>query len=354
MNLTTLRKLVFEKNVLTLLRLGTHTKGMYRCAFATSAGSAGVLALLAESPRGATEIAQAMQLGQDKLHALEAWLACGVKAGELALRQGRYRLKGKLSRLLAQPRNGIGAALFEEVARYHYDAILHAPRRLRDHQPYTLDDQDGDLIARSSQILEPLVEEAIDWAFAERTPSAVLEVGCGAGHYLRHMAQRAARLRLSAIDVQPNVVALAWRNLQAWGIAERVDLCHADVFDLNGPLGFDLVTLHNNIYYFSAERRVELLRRLRRLMPPSGRLLLTTSCRGGSPSIAALHLWWTLSDVAAGLPEHDALVAQLHEAGFARVRTRRLLPGESYHAFLAETDPILPTLSEVLTCTPPP
>lgn len=335
MNLSTLRKLVFEKNILSFLRLSGQTQAIYRCAFATAAGSSGVLSMLSTQPRGAGEIAQRMQLGADKLSALEAWLECGVKAGELALRDGRYRLKGKLSRLLAQPRNGVSASLFEEVTRYHYDAILQAPRRMRHNDAYTLDDQDGALIAKSSQILEPFVEEAVDWAFAARAPRSVLEVGCGAGHYLRYMRQRDPQLAIAAIDYQASVVELARRNLADWGVARGIELSHADVFELDDSRRYDLVTLHNNIYYFSEDRRDALLKKVRSLLNPSGRLLLTTSCRGGSPAIAALHLWWSLSDVAGGLPDRQLLKARLLSSGFADVQVKQLLPGESYYGFLA-------------------
>lgn len=337
MNLSTLRKLIFEKNILSFLRLGSQTQTMYRCAFATAARSSGLLSMLSSKPRPASEIAQAMKLGADKLGALEAWLECGVKAGELALRDGHYRLKGKLSRLLAEPKNAVTASLFEEVARYHYDAILQAPRRLQANDAYTLDDQDGELIAKSSQILEPFVEEAVDWAFATRPPRSVLEIGCGAGHYLRYMAQRAPQLSISAIDYQPSVVDLAARNLQSWGLGGRVDLRHADIFSFDSSRGFDLITLHNNIYYFSEPQRAGLLEKVRGLLNPSGRLLLTTSCRGGSSAIAALHLWWSLSDVAAGLPDRRALHAQLLSNAFLDVQVKQLLPGESYYGFLAAT-----------------
>lgn len=336
MNLTTLRKLVFEKNVLAFLRMSSRTQDIYRCAFATSAGSSGVLELLARRPRGVDEIAQALQLGADKRTALEAWLECGVKAGELALgHDGLYRLKGRLSRLLAAPDNGAGASMFEEVARYHYDAILQAPRRMRGNQAYTLADQDGELIARSSRILEPFVEEAIDWAFSAEVPQSVLEVGCGAGHYLRYMAGQAPALSATALELQPSVVELARANLRQWGLLGQVRLVHGDVLGFDAAGTFDLVTLHNNIYYFSAARRAELLAHVRRQLRPRGRLLLTTSCRGGSPAIAALHLWWSLSDVAAGLPQRDALRRELLDAGFREARVRQLLPGESYYAFLA-------------------
>jgi SAM-dependent methyltransferase len=337
MNLSTLRKLVFEKNVLSFLRLNSQTQAIYRCAFATAAGSSGVLRVLSTRPQPLSEIANAMQLGSDKRPALEAWLECGVKAGELAVRDGQYRLKGKLSRLLAQPRNDIAASLFEEVTRYHYDAILQAPRRLRANDAYTLDDQDGQLIARSSQILEPFVEEAVDWAFAGRTPpQSVLEIGCGGGQYLRYMAKHPG-LSISAIDYQSDVVELAARNLQGWGLSDRVRLQQADILAYEGTERFDLITLHNNIYYFHEPQRGVLMDKVRGLLKPGGRLLLTTSCRGGSPAIAALHLWWSLSDVPGGLPERSALESQLRASGFRSVEVKQLMPGESYYGFLAST-----------------
>lgn len=335
MNLSTLRKLVLEKNILAFLRLSAQTQAVYRCAFATAAGSSGLLGMLADRPRTAGEIAHAMQLDADKLAALEAWLECGIKAGELALRDGHYRLKGKLSRLLAAPQNDVSASMFEEVTRYHYDAILQAPRRMRGRHAYTLDDQDGALIAKSSQILEPFVEEAVDWAFGIRTPHAVLEVGCGAGHYLRYMVQREPRLAITAIDMQASVIVLAARNLRSWKLDDHVRLLHADIFAFDSTERFDLVTLHNNIYYFGEQQRIELLAKVRSLLRPSGRLLLTTSCRGGSPAIAALHLWWSLSDTAAGLPDRQTLQRELLDSGFHEVRIKRLLPGESYYGFLA-------------------
>ncbi len=337
MNLSTLRKLIFEKNVFSLLRLTPKTDEIYRCAFATSAGSSGLLELLSQAPRPLGEIAQFLRLEAPKHRALEAWLACGVRAGELSVNGGKYSLKGRLSKLLASPRNAISASLFEEVTRYHYDAILHAPSRLHSNQPYTLADQDGELIARSSQVLEPLVEEAIDWVMDARSPASVLEVGCGSGTYLKYMARRRPSVQITALDIQADVVDLAKRNMKKWEIDDSIEIQHADIFDYQTDQRFDLITLHNNIYYFADGRRQALLETLPRLLKPSGRLLLTTSCRGGSTGIAALHLWWSLSNVAAGLPEEHRLKEELLEAGFSQVRSRRLLPGESYFAFVAET-----------------
>ncbi|WP_426395316.1 class I SAM-dependent methyltransferase [Ralstonia sp. R-29] len=338
MNLATLRKLIFEKNLPAMLRLGGQANHLYRSAFATSAGANGVLALLAREPSGVEAIARHMALGPGQLPAVEAWLECGVKAGEIARRDGRYRLRGRLSRMLAQSGNATLGALFEEVSRYHYDAILQAPQRLRESRPYTLADQDGDLIARASRILEPLVEEAIDWAFETMpaTNASVLEIGCGAGHYVGYMLSRQPALRVVALDYQAEVADAARRNLTASGYrGADLHIEHADILGFETSERFDLITLHNNIYYFSGERRAALLRKVRALLRPQGRLLLTTSCRGGSAAIAALHLWWALSETEDGLPQRETLTRLLREHGFANVQDRRVLPGESYYAFLA-------------------
>lgn len=339
MKLATLKKLIFEKNVLSFLRLGGETQSLYRSAFASAADASGLLSLLHEAPRDSHSIAQALRVGPERHHALLAWLDCGLGVGELALRGGRYHLKGKLSRLLARPRNDVTAAMFAEVTRYHFDAILAAPTRLREGRAYTLDDQDGALIARSSRILEPFVEEAIDWAFAQdpQPPQLVLEVGCGAGHYLSYMLRQWPQLRLSAIDMQAEVVDSACAHLEAQGLLERVTLREANLFELGPPgdQGYELITLHNNFYYFKAAERRALLDHVAGMLAPEGRVLITSSCQGGSPAVAALHLWWTLSDIDAGLPRREQLLSLLQDGGWRDIAHRQLLPGESYYGFLA-------------------
>lgn len=336
MNLSTARKLLLSPGLLSFLRLSGPTRNLYRSAFVTAAGSGGVLELLSDGPRDRPAIAEALGIVPEGQRALEAWLDCGVQIGELACDQGRYRLRGRLSRMLAQHRNGVTAALFGEVTRYHYDAILHGLRRARDGQSYSLADQDGGLIAEASKILAPFVEESIGWAFEDRRPGRVLEVGCGSGHYVSHMVRNWPGLAIDAIDLQPEVIDSARRALRAQGLLDRVELAQADVLDFEprGPR-YDLITLHNNLYYFDASARQRLLGRLATLLAPRGRVLVTSSCRGGSPAIAALHLWWTLSDRREGLPERHALERQFTQAGWSEVRSRQLLPGESYFAFLA-------------------
>ena len=337
MKLTTLKKLIFEKNIFGSLKLSKNIQHLYKTSFVVAARSSGLLKALASGGKTLSELQQLLEMPAGAAGSLEAWLECGIKYGELKYRDGRYLLKGSLSKHLAKEANATAAAMLEEVVRYHYDATLNAPQRMREQQRYSLADQDGDLIAQSSRILEPFVEEAIDWVLDGDGNGIehVLEVGCGSGYYLNYMKQKKAALRIDAIDYQQEVVEAAQHNLETFGLADCIDVSHQSVFELQQDQHYDLVTLHNNIYYFAPEQQPELFAKVFNLLAPDGKLLLTTSCQGGSPAIAALNLWWKLSETDTGLPQNGILQQHLQQAGFVDVECRRLLPGESYFAFVA-------------------
>lgn len=340
MKLRTLKKLIFDKHIFGFLSLSKDMNRLYETSFATAASSCGLLRQLAVRPQTLEEIQHALATDPQRQAALVAWLGCGVKFGELSLVNGRYGIKGRLSKTLARSKNEIAAATLEEVVRYHYDAVLTAPARLRNGHRYRLADQNGELIARSVRILEPFVEEAIEWALEDRDVEKVLEVGCGGGHYLKYLKHLNPHLKVQAIDYQQDVVESAQANLRRWGLADAIDVACVDIFDFSGGDRYDLITLHNNIYYFPLEKRVRLFATLHELLAPGGRLLMTTSCRGGSPAIAALDLWWALSDVAGALPEKNDLARMLPQAGFERVEIRQMMPGESYYGVLADKSSI--------------
>ena len=305
----------------------------YRVAWLAAAARHGVLARLAEGPvafeRLAAELAPAAQ-GRD---ALRAWLQVGERLGELRSTPRGYALRSFLARRLAEPENDAVAAVCEEAASLHHALLLDGPERLRRGEPWTLADQDGVLIARSSRVLEPLVCEAIDACFPPSGPVALLEVGAGSGVYIRHAAERNPDLRALGLELQEEVATHATENLRAWGLAGRARIEAGDVRERAPEPAFDVVTLHNNIYYFPVDERVALLAHLRGFLAPGGRLLLTTGCQGGSVGMALLNLWSASTRGCGRLPEAAELKEQIGSAGFAAPRAVRLMPGESYFAF---------------------
>ena len=335
MRISTLFEWVGNGQLVLLLGANRLLTALYRTFFIMAAAECGLLRLLAAGPATLDRIAAELGVRDGERDGLEAWLAVGVRLRELGVDAGGYRLRSRIARALAFEANDAVLAILEEVVDLHRPLLLETPSRLRSGRHFTLADQDGALVARSSRIAEPIVREAIDEAVPERGPLRLLEVGCGSGIHVKYAAERNPELSALCFELQPEVAEQARENLRAWGLAARSVVEVGDVRDREPTSDFDLLTLHQNIYYFPVAERVALLARLRGWLRPGGRILLTTVCRGGGPMNEILSLWGTITEGCGRLPDPDELVEQLREAGFQQASSRSLMPGQGFHRFLA-------------------
>jgi len=335
MNLRTAASLLRSGQAGVLLSLPRLLPRYYRVCFLGTAAASGLLRRLAMAPAPPDELAAELAGGATGLDGLEAWLDFGVSLGVLRRGPAGYTLRGRLARALADAAHDPAAALFEEVATLHHRWITEAPLRLREARPFSLDDLRSDLVARSSRSVEPFVREAVEEVVPVAGAVRLLEIGCGSAVHIRSAAERNPALTALGLDLAPDAVALARENIRAWGLADRVQVEVADVRRRTPDGGFDLVTLHNNIYYFPVDQRPVLLAHVRGFLRPGGRLLLTTACRGGNPTTEILNLWGALTAGCGRLPDREEMEAQLRGSGFAAVRTRRLIPGECFYSFQA-------------------
>ncbi len=306
----------------------------YRMSFVASAAACGLLETLAKEPRSFEALAEDFAPDPSSHAGLRAWLDLGVRLGELAERPDGYRLAGYLSRKLADPANDEVAALVQEVVTFHHRLIVESPKRLRDARPWTLTEHDGALIARSSRIMEPFVFQIIDWALPTNA-TRLLEIGCGAGTYLRYAAEQNLELRAVGVEMDPTVAAATARAIADWGLAERITIESGDVRQRASDESFDAVTLYNVIYYFPVAERVALFAKLASFLQPGGRLIVSTSCQGGSPGMQMLDVWTSSAEGLGRLPTEEELGNQLRDAGFVDVQSKKAIPGEPYFAFVA-------------------
>nr|BAG84254.1 putative O-methyltransferase [Streptomyces griseoviridis] len=305
---------------------------VYRAAFLVAASSSGLLRLLDHRPCDADSLAGKMEIRDVRL--LRLWLDAGVRLGVLDQRfDGCYKPGSRAAKMLAKVRHDAAAAALEEVLRYHVPALLNAPSMLREGRRFSLADQDGTVIARSTQVVTPLVHEAITHSVPRTGPVRLLEIGCGSGVHVRHAASLNPHLTALAVDLQAEVAKQCAENIEDWGLADRVEVTQGDLRTLDLEPQFDLVTMHNNIYYFAEDERVEALRRARELLTPGGRLLVTTACQGGHLSLDMLNLWLECADFGGPLPKERELLEQLREAGFADASAAKIVPGEEFRAF---------------------
>jgi 4-hydroxy-2,2'-bipyrrole-5-carbaldehyde O-methyltransferase len=309
----------------------------HRLAFIAAGLSSGLFAKLANGPVSLEHLAAEFVTDASMRDGLEAWLQLGVALGELRGGPGGYGLRGRLSRRLVDVRHDAAAALVEEVVRLHNTLIIQTPSRLREGRRFALADQEGRLIARSSRVAEPFIGEAVDAVVPVEGAVRLLEIGCGSAVHIRRAAARNAALTALGLELQPDAAALGRENLSLWGLDDRVTIEVGDVMKRAAEPAFDLATLHQNIYYFPIEARAAVLRHVRAFLKPGGRLLLTTVCRGRGAGTDILNLWGAMTAGCGRLPTPAEMVVQMKEAGFADVRRRRLIPGESFYSFVGAT-----------------
>ncbi len=309
-------------------------KSFYKLTYLAAAGESGLLNRLASGPANLDSLAEFYAIDSRDREALEAWLQFGVRLHLLTLGPRGYALHG-LAKKLARSQNDPVLAMVEEVVGLHHKLITGTIPKLRAGQLWTLADQDGEFIARSSRILEAFQSEMIRSTFPPRGAPRLLEIGCGSGIYLRHAAERNPSLTALGLELQSPVAEMARTNLRQWGLESRVKVETGDIRAKMPDEPFDIATLYNNIYYFPVEERVALLGHIASFLRPGGFLLLTTCCQGGSLGAEALNLWGAATCGAGRLPAEDELVAQLREAGYRMVETKNLLPGDRFVAFQA-------------------
>jgi len=334
MSLKPFLRLLRDGRLTALLGVGAGLKSFYKLTYLAAAGEAGMLNRLATAPATFDALVGFCTADGQGRDALEAWLQMGVRLKLLRLGPQGYELRG-LAKTLARPENDAALAMAEEVAGLHHKLISVTLPKLRSGNLFSLEDQDGELIARSSRVLEAFQEEAIEQTFPRRGPLRLLEIGCGSGIYLRCAASRNPALTAVGVELQHAVAEMARMNLRSWGLEERVKVEDGD-FRLKAPGElFDIATLFNNIYYFPVNERVALLERIGKSLRPGGFLLLTTCCQGGSLGVEALNLWGAATRGAGRLPEEQELVNQLKQADYCKIKTTNLLPGDRFMSFQA-------------------
>lgn len=327
-------KLVLSGRLALLLKMTRASRELYRICFLARAGEMGLLDCLVGRKASAQDIAVSLAVDEGRVEALRAFLDMGVAAGELSCRAGRYALKGRMAAAMAGQEGDAWRAMAMEVAGLHVPYLLAAPGDLKECEKLAaLTGTFSEVIARSSRILEPVLKDVTKELVPVGGVFNLLEIGCGSGVYVREALGLNRELRATAVEREPDVAARAWQSLEAANLANRAEVIKADVRDLDFDARFDLITLHNNIYYFEESERPELLKRLRSWLRPGGRLAVTTPCPGGGPFMRFMMLWSVTTSGAGALPDPDGFVTLMDGAGFTGSMARSLVPGERYMLF---------------------
>ena len=323
-----------QPNLWARLQLYRDVQTGVRLQFLYFAVESGLLQAL-RAPISRDELVK--QLGVKHSELLGVALDLGVALKELSLRDGRYAVTGRRARALLGPDGDTLAATIQEFVAYHGSVYQELAARLGGAPPGDYLDRFGTVIARSSRVLEPFIANFVKTTAKSSTPVRLLEIGCGSGIYLRYAAQANPQLTGIALDMERRVAEQALANLREWGLADRFKVLTGDIrqppAEVAGP--FDLVTLHNNVYYFTPEERPTLFGRIRSWLAPGGALALTTLMRGTTLTALDFDLALRCTEGCTPLPEIAELTAQLRQGGFTTVEHSRLMPFEPLYSLTA-------------------
>lgn len=319
-----------------MIELGWLGRSAYRVAFRGAGLESGLLRELDHQPSSVAGLMSRLDFQPDMADGLASWLDAGVACGELSRDgEGRYVIRRQSLKKLLRPANDPVAAFTIEMATLHHRLLLETPRRLASGERFAVSEADPAVIARSSRLSEPWITSALERCAPQSEPVRLLEVGCGSGTHIRTAAQMNRQLTAVGLELQEPAAEIARRNIATWGLDERVEIAVGDIRDRTPDASADLVTLHQNIYYFREQDQVELFQHLAGFLAPGGTLLVMTAVRTGTLASATLDLWGAMSEGCSRLPVPDELVARMHEAGLRDARAAKLGSDGLYYAFVA-------------------
>lgn len=317
------------------LALVRDLNGFLRLQFLGAASELGLLEAL-RSPCSPEKLRR--ELGIVDRTGFATLLDLGVSLRILSRSGDRYALNGSGAKALASSRDGSLSAAVRELIDYHADCYRHLAGHLRTGERGDYLAGKADLVARSSRIVEPALADYVRRSLhtAGDTPR-VLEVGCGSGVYLLHTARANPRASGFGIEVVSDVAEAANELLAHNGLDHRFTvLCGEGLAPLPSDEAlFDLVTLYNNVYYFSRDDRRRLFEEIRRRLSATGRLHIASMLHGPTPASLNLSLVLEVTQGSHRLPSREDLVADLMAAGFSAIAEENLIPTEPFVAFAA-------------------
>ncbi|MBD0693575.1 SAM-dependent methyltransferase [Streptomyces sp. CBMA123] len=145
----------------------------------------------------------------------------------------------------------------------------------------------------------------------------LLDVGCGTGHPAMRLAER-TRARVLGVSISPTQVDRATQKARDAGLSGRLDFIRADAMDLPcEPETFDAAWAIEMLFH--VPDRLQVLREIRRVLKPGGRLVLADFVQTGPLTDTD---WGLLTQGFAfsSLLTADTYADALAQAGFEDIR----------------------------------
>ncbi len=332
MIIQSIKNLLFAKDKYIQLKVLSLMKPVGKLIFYHAALETGLLKTL-ESPATIEQIAGKLSIKNIQL--LSSLLDLGCTLKELKCSNGKYSIRGRMSRALLQ--NNSVADLIRETVQYHADVALRLDSFLLKGTNGNYLDNLGGVIAGSSRIGETLIKSFIEHTVQKTETLTILEFGCGSGAYLKYYVDRNSANHGIGIDLDGSAVAIARDNLKRNSIENNFSVFQDNILKPKSLKNesFDLITSYSNIYYFSDEDRKKLFASIHKLLKDGGRFMLATMFKSKKLTSAYYDIIFSATQRLYPLPLIDDIVRDLKQEGFLQVKIINLLD-DSFKGIVAK------------------
>lgn len=274
---------------------------------------------------------------------LEHWLEQARLQGLIQKDNEKYRLT-RLGRAINTFQSYGLEAMYKEFALYWGPVFSHLPQLITQeiNPPKMESEMENELISRASRSSEVFVWPLLKGKCEKEHWHNLLDIGCGEGFYLRKLMHEFPEMRGTGIEINPSVVKRAVKESEPY--RERLQIILGNVLECQDPLEqFDCCLLNNNIYYFSTQQRMDLLRRIKTWLVPGGQVGILTALRGAGATIPFIQthipqnlmsFFLACHDGFEGLPYENEITKLLRESGFTEIEVVPL-PFKVSHYFFA-------------------
>ncbi len=269
---------------------------------------------------------------------LDALLEVGLATKELAIKNERFFIKGKRSKAIVGADGDMPAAIIQASVTYYSDAYRNLTARMHGEELGENLDEIGDIIARFSKMTEPIIKKFLASIVQGKNPMAVLDVGCGSGFLLRSVYDINKKANGIGLDIDKAVVDQAKNNIATWGLTNRFQIHHGDIYNFSEGVGpFDLISLINILYYFNKKDRHELVNNLHKMLSPNGILIVVMNFHSKGKDISAANLNVVNSSLKGltPLPDLDEIKLLLEQCGLSEIQVHQFIPGSKFFGIVA-------------------
>ncbi len=166
---------------------------------------------------------------------------------------------------------------------------------------------------------------------------SLLDLGCGTGSFVEVILTRYKELRATVYD-RPHITPVTCKRLGPFG--NRVHVVEGNFFIDPIPTGHDAVLLANIAHLFTQEQNVDLLSRLRKIVPDGARLLIVdfwTNSTHTEPLFAALMTGSFMTTSGEGdVYSTEEALSWLHQTGWRKVDHKPLIGAVEASLLVAE------------------